>query len=170
MGSITRQSRGFTLIELLLVLVIITVMLSLAAAALPDRNRERLGNEANRLLKVLETLQMEAMLNRTPTSLVLGEEGYQALVLNLYTLEWEASTLKILAPRALQGQDLALELLEIEGTNTTRLQGPEGEQLPAIIFDSSGSTQPYQLQLASLAVEGLGQILASDGHEAARLQ
>lgn len=170
MGSITRQSRGFTLIELLLVLVVITVMLSLAAAALPDRNRERLGNEANRLLKVLETLQMEAMLNRTPTGLVLGEDGYQSLILNLYTLEWEASALKILAPRALQGHGLALELLEAEGVTGTSIQGPDGERLPAIIFDASGSTQPYQLQLASITVDGLGAILASDGHEAARLQ
>lgn len=172
MGSITSKSKGFTLVELLLVLVVLAVVLSLASAVLPDRNVERLGSEASRLVRVLQALQLEAMSNRTQTSLVLQEDGYRALILNLYSLEWEDSRLSILAPRNLQQQGLSLSLIsDSPSSSETSALALSGEENPlAIIFDASGASEPYQLQLADMIAENLAATLSSNGLEPPAIQ
>lgn len=166
MGFVTPTNRGFTLIELLLVLVVVTVMLSLAASVLPDRNESRLANEAARLIKVLDTLQMEAMLQRTRAGLVLDETGYQAALLNLHTLEWEASELRILAPRQLQLDGLELQLLAQE----PEPESEEAGNTPAVVFDSTGVSDPFRLQLAYNGMKRMVATIGSDGLHGAQLQ
>lgn len=180
MGSINAQHKGFTLIELLLVLVVVSVMLSLAMAVLPDRNASRMANEAVRLVKVLDTLQLEAMLQRTQSGLLVDEDGYRAAILNLYTLEWESSDLKILAPRQLQADGMVLRLVNPpEGADESFTPGETAgdtdtdtdtgnKNYPAIVFDASGVSDPYRLQLAHNS--GLSALVDSDGLHGAKLQ
>lgn len=159
MGSVIR-TRGFTLIELMVVLVVVAVILSLASSVLPDRNASRLANEAARLAKALNTLQMEALLQRTQTGLVLEPGGYRAVLLNLQTLEWESRESGILGPRLLEEQGLAVELNAQEGDED---KAPSPEGYPSIVFDAVGVSDPYQLQLADLAIDDLYTTVSSDG-------
>jgi general secretion pathway protein H len=53
-------ARGFTLVELLIVLAVIAVGLGLVAIALPDGERGKLEEEAERLAALLETARAEA--------------------------------------------------------------------------------------------------------------
>jgi general secretion pathway protein H len=52
--------RGFTLIELLVVLAIIAIAAGLVMVTLPDRNQDRLNEEAERLAALLEAARTEA--------------------------------------------------------------------------------------------------------------
>ena len=156
-----RPSRGFTLIELMLVMVVLGVMLSLAAGVLPDRNEARLANEVARLVKVLDTLQREAMLQRTQTGLVIAPDGYRSSILYVQSLEWGGSDLKILAPHTLQENDLQLALLEPG-------EASAGEPGLSIVFDASGVSDPFQLRLIHRS--GISTTLVSDGIQKVTLQ
>ncbi len=164
MGFISAGNKGFTLIELVLVLALLGVMLSLASAVLPDRNATRLANEAARLVKVLDTLQLEAMLQRTQAGLLLEADGYRTAMLNMSTLEWQDSELKILAQHQLRASGLQLELLQAPAASG----GDEGS--PVIVFDAAGVSEPFELRLANTVIEGLAVTLASDGLHRVELQ
>jgi len=53
-------SQGFTLIELLVVLVIVAIGAALVTVALPDRTQDRLNEDAERLVALLESARAEA--------------------------------------------------------------------------------------------------------------
>ncbi len=53
-------TRGFTLIELLVVLAVVAVGLGLVALALPDGERSKLEEEAERLAALIETARAES--------------------------------------------------------------------------------------------------------------
>jgi general secretion pathway protein H len=59
-------ARGFTLLELLLVLAIVAVAAGLVSLALPDGDRGRLEEEAERLAALLETARAEARVAGAP--------------------------------------------------------------------------------------------------------
>lgn len=164
MGSLSTRNRGFTLIELVLVLAVLGVMLSLASSVLPDRNVTRLANETARLVKVLDTLQLEAMLQHTQAGLLLEDDGYRAAVLNLNTLEWDSSELKILAQHPLQEHGLRLDIVQPATDSAAK------KATPHIVFDASGVSEPFELRLASTDIAGLVTTLSSDGLNRVQLQ
>ncbi len=161
MGSVVPPSRGFTLVELMLVMVVLGVMLSLATVILPDRNGVLLANESARLIKVLDTLQLEAMLQHTRTGLVLDPNGYRSRVLNLQNLDWGESNLRILDAHELQPKGLQLSMLESTAAAS-------GESQPAIVFDASGVSDPFTLRLVHSS--GISATLVSDGIQKVALQ
>ncbi len=154
MGSLGSFSRGFTLLELMLVMVVLGVLLSLAAVVLPDRNSALLANETARLVKVLDTLQLEAMLQHTQTGLLLDDAGYRSSILNLQNLEWAESNAAILDAHGLQSNGLQLTLVEPAAT-------APGDDQHAIVFDASGVSDPFKLRLVHSS--GISSTLASDG-------
>lgn len=60
------RSRGFTLLELLLVLGVVALAAGLVSLALPDGDRGRLEEEAERLAALLETARAEARVAGAP--------------------------------------------------------------------------------------------------------
>ena len=164
MGFISAGNKGFTLIELVLVLALLGVMLSLASAVLPDRNAARLANEAARLVKVLDTLQLEAMLQRTQAGLLLEADGYRTAMLNMSTLEWQDSELKILAQHQLRASSLQLGLLQASAD-----PGADPGS-PVIVYDAAGVSEPFELRLVNTAIDGLAVTLVSDGLHRVELQ
>ncbi|MDH4060585.1 MAG: prepilin-type N-terminal cleavage/methylation domain-containing protein [Aquincola sp.] len=56
----TGGSLGFTLIELLVVLAIVAIASALVTVALPDRTQDRLNEDAERLVALLESARAEA--------------------------------------------------------------------------------------------------------------
>jgi general secretion pathway protein H len=161
MGSLGLSSRGFTLLELMLGMVVLGVLLSLATVVLPDRNSALLANETARLVKVIETLQLEAMLQQTRTGLLLDPPGYRSSVLNLQSLEWAESNLDILDAHALQSKGLQLSMVEPQITAS-------GENQPAIVFDASGVSDPFKLRLVHTS--GISKTVVSDGIQKVLLQ
>lgn len=61
-----RRAAGFTLVELLIVLAIVVVGLGLVALALPDGERARLEEEAERLAALIETARAESRVSGAP--------------------------------------------------------------------------------------------------------
>jgi type II secretory pathway pseudopilin PulG len=146
----------------MVVMLVLGMVLSLASVVLPDRRSAQLANEASRLVKVLDTLQTEAMLQHTQAGLMLDEQGYRAYILNLHTLAWESSELKILGEHPLQDKGLQLALVE------SVVENESAAQQPGIVFDSSGVSDPFQLRLVDSS--GLSATLGSDGYKKAVLQ
>ena len=93
-----------------------------------------------------------------------SDDGYRAAVLNLNTLEWDSSELKILAQHPLQQHGLRLEV-RLPAADTAAKKAT-----PAIVFDASGVSEPYELLLASTDIAGLATTLSSDGLNRVQLQ
>jgi general secretion pathway protein H len=154
MGSLGSFSRGFTLLELMLAMVVLGVLLSLAAVVLPDRNSALLANETARLVKVLDTLQLEAMLQHTRAGLLLDTGGYRGSILNLQSLEWADSNAAILDAHALQDKGLQLTMVEPAAAASA-------DNKPAVVFDAAGVSDPFKFRLVHSS--GISSELASDG-------
>lgn len=72
---------GFTLIEILVVIVLISIILSMATLAITTGTpKERLKTEAQRFSALLQLAQDEALLNATEFGIRLDEEGYQFVI------------------------------------------------------------------------------------------
>jgi general secretion pathway protein H len=156
------HNRGFTLIELLLVLVILSVMYSMVALNLSGTEQARLDSEATRLQKLLQTLRQEALLLRSPAGLLVDELGYQGLLFNTLSREWEHDPRRLLRHHDLQKSGLTLTALA--GVDDPGAQPGE----PVIVFDSSGISEPFSLRLATgggaqavvtLVTDGVGELV-----------
>ena len=171
MGSLDRQrfrcgdgprGAGFTLIELLLVLLIMSLMVSLASMSFAGMERMGLDSEANRLQRTLRALQHEALLRRSPTGLLLDEAGYRAMVWNQLSRAWSELDGRHFRPRDLTARGASLTLLPVAGDQQGRVHALGGES-PQVILPGAGIGHPYLLRLTSLQHSDLLVTLAGDG-------
>jgi len=78
--SANRQS-GFTLIEILVVVVLISIILSMATLAITTGTpKERLQTEAQRFAALLQLAQDDALLNGIEFGIVLSDKSYQFVI------------------------------------------------------------------------------------------
>jgi general secretion pathway protein H len=132
--------RGFTLIELMVVLAIIAIAAGLVIVALPDRDQDRLNEEAERLGALLEAARTEAR----ASGVVVG---------------WAPA-----APQASDGADFRFAGLPKESTLPTRWLSPGvsaevvGARSVALGPEPVLPPQRIVLRLADRRV-----VLASDG-------
>jgi general secretion pathway protein H len=70
-----RRARGFTLIELLVVMAIVAIAAGLVIVTLPDRQQDRLNEEAERLAALLEAARTEARASGIAVNWSLAEPG-----------------------------------------------------------------------------------------------
>ncbi len=159
------RAGGFTLIELAIVMAVLGVVLSLAMVVLPRRAEVQAQQEASRLVRVLDALQREALLQGRPAGLRITGTGYETLRLDQQHMAWEGNAGRLLAPRDLGQLGLALAL---DGA-AAEAPAPAAEGWPDVVFDAAGVAEPIALQL-QLAAGGIAARVVSDGVNRARLQ
>ena len=161
------RAGGFTLIELAIVMAVLGVVLSLATVVLPRRGEVQAQQEASRLVRVLDALQREALLQGRPAGLRITGTGYETLRLDQQHMAWEGNAGRLLAPRDLGQLGLALAL---DGAAAEApAPAPAAEGWPDVVFDAAGVAEPIALQLR-LSAGGIAARVVSDGVNRARLQ
>jgi len=161
------RAGGFTLIELAIVMAVLGVVLSLATVVLPRRAEVQAQQEASRLVRVLDALQREALLQGRPAGLRITGTGYETLRLDQQHMAWEGNAGRLLAPRDLGQLGLALALGGAAAEAPA--PAPAAEGWPDVVFDAAGVAEPIALQL-QLAAGGIAARVVSDGVNRARLQ
>jgi len=77
-----KRYSGFTLLELLVVIVLISIILSMATLAITTGSpKDRLKVEAERFSALLKLAQDDALLNATELGIALTENSYQFVIL-----------------------------------------------------------------------------------------
>lgn len=74
--------RGFTLMEIMVVLVLISILTSLAVLSVGGGPRDRLAEEGQRLAALVELQQQEAILTGEIRGVQFGRQGYAILSLD----------------------------------------------------------------------------------------
>lgn len=134
---IMRRTRGFTLIELAVVLLIITITIALVGINLQRGDSNRVRDEADRIVILLQAAREEAILQGQVFAVQFSKDGYQFLQLDAQGKLTLIKTDELLAPRALpDGVTLAFEL-----------DGVAAEQEAGLIIEPSGRFTPFALTL-----------------------
>lgn len=144
---------GFTLIEILVVLLIVSVMSSVAVINLPGFTQDSdFDTEVDRLEVLIELAREEALMqsselgfrvDRNRTGLTTGYSFYLYDDLNQTWVSYDRAPFK---PRQLE-DDIRLSL-QIEGdTDRFRLDDEETDNLPPVMLLSSGETTPFELTI-----------------------
>lgn len=133
----TQSSRGFTLIELAIVLLIITITIGLVGINLQRGDSNRVREEADRIVVLLQAAREEAILQGQVFAVQFTREGYSFQRLNAKGKLETIKTDDVLISRALpDGVTLTFEL-----------EGATAETEAGLILDPSGSFLPFVLTL-----------------------
>jgi general secretion pathway protein H len=140
-SSVRRQSyhneHGFTLIELAVVLLIITITIALVGINLQRGDNNRVREEADRIVILLQAAREEAILQGQVFAVQFSKDGYQFLQLDGKGQLSLIKTDEVLSPRVLpDGVTLSFEM-----------DGVAADQQAGLIIDPSGSFAPFVLTL-----------------------
>jgi general secretion pathway protein H len=128
---------GFTLIELAVILLIITITIGLVGINLQRGDNNRVREEADRIVILLQAAREEAILQGQFFAVQFNKEGYQFLRLDSKGKLTVIEADEVLAPRVLaDGVTLSFEL-----------DGVAAEKEAGLILDPSGSFTPFVLTL-----------------------
>ena len=155
-----RRASGFSLIEILVVVVIVSIMVSVAVLSLGVLgDDQRLKEEARRLASLIEVAQDEALMQGREFGLEVMAESYRFVELDPFTNQWaEIVDDELLRMRTLPDQhefSLFLEDREIllDYDPTTLGEADEDDDAdvelyaPHLLIYSSGDMTPFELLL-----------------------
>ena len=128
---------GFTLIEIVVVLLIITITIAMIGINLQRGDNNRVQEEADRIVILLQAAREEAILQGLPFAVQFKQDGYRFLRVNskgkLEAIEKD----DVLSPRSLP-----------DGvTLTFTVDGAMADTEAGLILDPSGSFIPFVLTL-----------------------
>jgi general secretion pathway protein H len=145
--AITVPRAGFTLLEVLVVLVIISVVISLATLTV-DTRQEEVEEQVRRLAAVVRLASEEAVLRSRELALEIKPDGYQFLELaekEFLPVEDDAVFRQRQLPEGLE-LSLLLEGEPVDLEAATEVFVEEPEQPPRILLLSSGEITPFELR------------------------
>ncbi len=133
-----RAMRGFTLIEILVVIVIISIVVSVASVNFFHDDKQTLNDEARRLALLLEHARDEAVLTGKLIGWETAESGYQFLVPDAEG-KWQTKRDDdILRPRV-----FALPITWRE----LRINGAPAKLTDPLVFSNGSNALPFDLTL-----------------------
>lgn len=146
-----KQPHGFTLVEILVVLLIVSIMSSVAIFNLPGMAQNSdFDTEVDRLEVLLELAREEALMQSSELGFRVDRDrfgaptGYSFYVYDDLNQQWTGYDRAPFKPRQLE-EDIRLSL-QIEGdTDRFRLDAEESDNLPPVMLLSSGETTPFDL-------------------------
>lgn len=159
----TATTAGFTLLEVLVVLVIISVIISLAVLAI-DTGPKELRREGNRIASLLELASEEAVMNGREYRAVLRRHGYSFELLR--EGKWQSAADDLFRPRQLP-DGLSLQLfLENREIPLNDEEDPETAETGALLILSSGEITPFEIivsgpSTAEVRIQGNGSEIAT---------
>ena len=152
-GTPPRHASGFTLLEVLVVLVIISIIVSLAVISI-DTGPEELRREGDRLASLLELAAEEAVMNGREYRAVLRRHSYSFE--RLQAGKWQPVEEELFRPRPLP-PEMSLQLfLEKREVPLNDEESPEAAQSGALLLLSSGEITPFELTVSGATTVGVG--------------
>ena len=146
MDSNSRHN-GFTLIEILVAMVIIGIVLGVALLRLNNNDSEtELKQESGRLARMMELADQQAIFSAQEIGLLLKNDGYEFLAYDGES-KWQALDDDLLKKKKLPEQvDIKLN---IDGAEISFNRSADDEDIPQIVFYSSGEWTAFELEFSN---------------------
>lgn len=136
-SSAGRRTHGFTLIELVIVLLIITITIGLIGINLYSGDNDRVRDEADRIVLLLQVAREEAILQGQVYGVQFTREGYRFQRLNAKGRLENIESDDVLLPRTLpDGVTLSFEV-----------DGAPANDEAGLLLDPTGNFIPFVLTL-----------------------
>jgi len=143
--KLNKRQSGFTLIEIIVVLIIISVVLTVATISIGDPQVKRMRQTSERFTALIQLAKEQAIFNSQEYALSVWDSGYA-----FYTLDQQGWVLltddKIFRGRTLpEGveHELFLDGIKVVLSN-------EDKNKPQIYITSDGEVSPFQLNITDL--------------------
>lgn len=142
-NKIHKSTSGFTLIELLIVIVIISIVSSVAVLNLGVNKNKQLETFTNQFTNTLKLAEQEAMLRPATLRLVINKNSYQFY-------EYRPQANPDASPwHTLTDSTLGLHHIPKDFQMTVKIAGQhdndEEQQQPPLIFSTSGDLTPFTI-------------------------
>jgi general secretion pathway protein H len=143
--KLTKQQSGFTLIEIIVVLIIISVVLTVATISIGDPQVKRMKQTSERFTALIHLAKEQAIFNSQEYALSVWDSGYA-----FYTLDQQGWVLltddRIFRERILP--DGIEHELYLDGVKV--VLSSEDKKKPQIYITSDGEVSPFQLNITDL--------------------
>jgi len=142
--------RGFTLVEIMVVVVIIGIALSIAVSNMFVSNEERVRQEAERTLSLVEKTRDQAVFSGYPIAMRLTPSGIEFLERDPNSVEptWRAAGAETLRTRSWR-DGVRVELTTGIGGNTPPRTDRAGSREQVVTFLPTGVGAPFSLRVFS---------------------